>query len=64
MKIRITYSVDDDAPTEMLIEGDNPADLYQTAINALSAMELACLDRLRAKLAAGFLPGTGDARHK
>lgn len=55
MKIKIVYSVDDDAPTEMLIEGDNPADLYQTARNALSAMQWACLDRIRSKLSDEFI---------
>lgn len=62
MKIHIVYHVDDDAPTDMLIEGDDPAELYQTAKNALSAMEWACLDRIRARLTKEFKPDPRDAR--
>ena len=64
MKIHIVYHVDDDVPTDMLIEGVEPAELYRTAQNALSAMEWACLDRIRAKLAEEFLPeDQGNGKH-
>lgn len=56
MKIHIAYHVDDDAPNalsaataiDFLIEGNDPAVLYETAA--------ACLDCVRAKLAEEFLP--------
>lgn len=65
MKIHLVYNVDGDVPTDLLIEGDEPAELYQAAVIALKAMESACLDRIRAKLAEAFLPlGQEDWRGK
>lgn len=56
MKVHIVYHVDDDAPLDMVVEADNPADLYSAAQNALSAMQWSCLDRIRAKMAHAFPP--------
>lgn len=58
MKVHIVYHVDDDAPVDMLIEADNPADLYQLAEAALSSANRACLDRIRFLMAQEFLPYT------